>query len=172
MLKIAKDNLTIAQERQVKYANKKRRHEEFDKEDQVMLSTKHFISPIDKQRPTKKLTPKYVGPYTILDKLSVTAYKLDLPNSMKIHPVFYVSLLKKYQGNSNEFSRKVPPPPEIIVGNDKEYEVEMILNKRIIRNKPQYLIKWTGYPLYDATWEPLGNLNNAKELVKEFEENN
>ena len=48
----------------------------------------------------------------------------------------------------------------------------MILNKRIIRNKPQYLIKWTGYPLYDATWEPLGNLNNAKELVKEFEENN
>ena len=173
MIKIAKDNLTLAQERQTKYANKGRRHEEFNKGDQVMLSTKYFISPIDKQRPTKKFTSKYVGPYKVLEKLSTTAYKLELPASMKMHPVFHVSLIKPYKGNPAEFNRQTPPPPEVIIGsNDEEYEVEAILNKRIIRKKPQYLIKWTGYPLYDSTWEPLENLTNAKEMVKDFERNN
>ena len=50
-----------------------------------------------------------------------------------------------------------------------EYEVENILDKRIMRKKPQYLVKWLGYLLHDATWEPLKNLANADKKVKEFE---
>jgi Chromo (CHRromatin Organisation MOdifier) domain len=63
-------------------------------------------------------------------------------------------------------------PPAIVLPNteQEEYEVENILDKRTLRKKPQYLIKWLGYPLHDATWEPLENLGNAREKVKEYEE--
>ena len=39
--------------------------------------------------------------------------------------------------------------------NSEEYEVETILDKRTLKGKTQYLVKWIGYPLHDATWEPV-----------------
>jgi len=127
-------------------------------------------NPIDRNRPTKKLTPRFTGPYTIVKVISPVVYKLNLPETMKIHPVFHVSLLKPYQPSPDEFARPIPPPA--IVESDtgqEEYEVEAILDKRIIRKKTQYLVKWVGYPLHDATWEPVRNLSNAPEIIKEFE---
>ena len=168
MIKIAKDLLMEAQDRQTKYANQHRRHEEFNIGNKVLLSTRNINNPFDKQRPTKKLASKYIGPYTIIAKISPVVYKLNLPSSLKIHPVFHISLLKSYN-ESDEFERTSTPPPAIIIDNEEEYEVEYILDKRIIRKQPQYLVKWTGYPLYDATWEPLDNLNNASDLIKAFE---
>ena len=53
--------------------------------------------------------------------------------------------------------------------NQEEYEVEAILDKRILRNMPQYLIKWKGYPLHNVTWEPVHYLTNAQQKIKEFE---
>jgi hypothetical protein len=83
--------------------------------------------------------------------------------------VFHVSLLKPYK-ESDEFEREMQPPPTFITeDNQEEYEVEKILDKRIIHKKPQYLVKWFGYPLYDSTWEPIENLKNCKEKVKEYE---
>ena len=90
---------------------------------------------------------------------------------MRIYPVFHVSLLKLYQASPNEFVRPTPPPAVISPNTEQEeYEVETILDKRILRKKPQYLIKWLGYPLHDTTWEPLEHLNNAMKKVKVFEE--
>ena len=110
-----------------------------------------------------------MGPYKIVQVISPTAYKLDLPATMRIHPMFHVSLLKPYQA-SNEFLRPIPPPAITLSDFEhKEYKVKTILNKRVLRNKPQYLVKWMGYPLHDATWEPLEHLKNAREKVQEFE---
>jgi hypothetical protein len=171
MIQIAKDTLMMAQERQVKYSNQHRRYEEFKIRDKVLLSTQHINTPVDKYRPTKKLAPKYMGPFTISAVISATAYKLDLPANLKIHPVFHISLLKPYQEMSNEFIQLTPPPPPpiIISENEEEYEVEAILDKKLVRKKPYYLVKWKGYPLHDATWEPVENLKNTIEKVKEFE---
>ena len=96
MMKIAKDSLMEAQDRQTKYANQHRRHQEFKEGDQVLLSMRNINNPVDRQRPTKKLTNRFAGPYTITKVISATAYKLDLPATMKIHPVFHISLLKPY----------------------------------------------------------------------------
>ena len=169
MMKIAKDTLLLAQERQSKYANQHRRHIEYKIGDKVLLSTQNICSSVDKGRPAKKFNPKYIGPYKIAAEISKTAYKLELPTNLKIHPVFHVSLLKPYK-ESDEFEREIRPPPVFITeDNQEEYEVEKILDKRIIRKKPQYLVKWLGYPLYDATWEPVENLKNCQEKVKEYE---
>jgi Chromo (CHRromatin Organisation MOdifier) domain len=169
-MKIAKDSLMEAQDRQAKYANQHRRHQEFKEGDQVLLSMRNINNPVDRNRPTKKLTNRFAGPYTIIKVISTTAYKLDLPNTMKIHPVFHISLLKPYQPSPNDFERPTPPPAIIIPETDhEEFEVETILDKRTLRNKPQYLVKWLGYPLHDATWEPVENLENAKETIQKFE---
>jgi hypothetical protein len=49
-----------------------------------------------------------------------------------------------------------------------EHTVEKILESRVDRGKLWYHIQWKGYGPEDNTWEPEGNLANAKELVKEF----
>ena len=104
--------------------------------------------------------------------ISKVAYKLDLPSDLHIHPVFHVSLLKPYK-ESDDFDRDIPPPPIFIAEQQQtEYEVETILDKKTIRKKPFYLVKWLGYPLHEATWEPLTHVDNAMDLVNEFDSNN
>jgi hypothetical protein len=168
MIKTAKDALMEAQNKQQKYANQHRKFEEFEIGQKVLLSTRFINTLIDKQRPTRKLNAKYIGPFNIVNKISPVAYKLELPNNMKMHPVFHISLLKLYN-EDDEFNRPTPPPAIITSDNEEEYEVENILDKRIVRKQSQYLIKWAGYPLYDSTWEPLDNLKNAMKKVQAFE---
>ncbi len=51
---------------------------------------------------------------------------------------------------------------------DNEYEVEKIVDKRIKNGKIEYKIKWAGYSMNECTWEPMKNLESAKELVDEY----
>ena len=51
----------------------------------------------------------------------------------------------------------------------KLYEVETILDKRTVRGKTEYLIKWKGYSTGESTWEPLANLRNIKEIIQKYE---
>ena len=89
--------------------------------------------PIDRRRPTKKLSPRYCGPYTIIEKISPLVYKLELPATLRIHPVFHISVLKAYHEDaSKEFERQTSPPPIENVLQQDEYKVEDILDKRII----------------------------------------
>lgn len=50
---------------------------------------------------------------------------------------------------------------------DEAYEVEKIVNKRVVGNRTEYLVKWQGWSEKDNTWEPLKNLNCAK-LIEDF----
>ena len=134
-----------------------------------MLLAQNINNSIDKYKPTRKLSLKYLDSYTISAKISSTSYRLDLPSTLKIHPVFHVSMLKPYQ-QSEEFNHKVLPQPIIISESNKaKYKVKQILDKRLIYNKTQYLVKWLGYSLYDATWKPVENLKNVPKKLKEFE---
>jgi len=64
--------------------------------------------------------------------------------------------------------KKTLPKPVIIKG-EEEFEVEKILNKRMVRGKEKFLVRWKGYTAEEDTWENKKNLENAKELVEEFE---
>ena len=67
-----------------------------------------------------------------------------------------------------ERQKKIPPKPVIIEGK-VEFKVEKILNKRTVRGKKKFLVRWKGYIVEEDTWENRENLENAKELVEEFE---
>ena len=89
---------------------------------------------------------------------------------MLIHNVFYSGLLKKYQGDP---PKNPNPLPVILEDGATGYLVEAILRRRKVRKSYQYLVKWLGYPEYDASWEPRANLlKDVPDLVKEFDEKN
>jgi transposase InsO family protein len=161
MLNVAKNNLESASADQARYANLRRRPMSFDLHQHVLLSTKNLRLKDDRAR---KLTDKFIGPYQITERIGSHAYRLDIPNSLHIHPVFHVSLLKAYKGNVTE--QRLPP---LLVDDFVEYEVQRILDKRKTGRKVEYLVQWKGYPLHEATWEPVANLQNSKELIQDFE---
>jgi hypothetical protein len=53
---------------------------------------------------------------------------------------------------------------------EPEWEVEAILNKRTRGRKVFYLVKWKGYPMEEASWEPEDHLTNSQAVIREFEE--
>jgi len=150
-----------------KYADKKRLDiEEYKVGDLVMLSTKDLKYQIVGRR-TEKLTEKFVGPYKIKEIISSNAVKLELPSTVKIHLVVNVSRIRRYVGQVE--GQKKEQPALVIIEGEEEWEVERILNKRKVRGKDKYLVRWKGFTAESDTWEGRKNLENAKEAIKEFE---
>ena len=87
--------LRKTQEEMKRYADRGRKEtEEWKKGDRVLLSTKNLVF---KERPSKKLIERYVGPYAIEEVVSSNAVKLKLPHLMRIHPVVNVSQIVRYK---------------------------------------------------------------------------
>jgi hypothetical protein len=57
-----------------------------------------------------------------------------------------------------------------MVDNAEIYEVDYLLDSRIHRRRLQYLVKWTGYPEADSTWEHLSNEDNCQDAIRQFHE--
>jgi len=132
----------------------------------VLLSTKDLKYQMVGRR-TEKLTERFVGPYKVKAIILTNAIELELPNSIKIHPVVNVSRVWKYTSQV-EGQRKEKPQPVVIEG-EKEWEVEEIINKRWVRGREKYLVWWKGCTAEEDTWENKENLKNAMEAVDEFE---
>ncbi|XP_069145657.1 uncharacterized protein [Solanum lycopersicum] len=96
---IIRNQLQTAYSQQKSYADHRRRDSEFEKGDKVYLK----ISPLKglvRFGKKWKLTPRYVGPHEILKRVGKVAYELKLPSeSASVHPVFHVSMLKKFIGD-------------------------------------------------------------------------
>jgi len=116
------------QEDMKKYADRKRGEaDDYRVEDLVMWSTKNLKYQMVGRR-TEKLMERFMSPYRIKKIISSNAVELELPSTIKIHPVVNVSRICRYIGQV-EGQRKEQPAPVIIEG-EEEWEVERILNKR------------------------------------------
>jgi hypothetical protein len=163
MLQQAKQHLAVAKERQKTYADTKRRHCVFKEGDKVLVATKNISL---KGGGSRKLLPRYIGPFSITKSIRGVSYTLDLPKGLKIHPTFHISLLRLYREDP-AYLFKAPPLPEVIEG-DLEYEVEKLLNHRRMGDSLEFLIRWKGYQPCDDTWEPQANLKHCPKLLKEY----
>ena len=132
--------------------------------DQVWLEATHLKLP----NQGTKLNPKHYGPFKILKEISPVAFKLDLPISWTIHPVFHMSLLTPYVKTPAHGPNYSCPPPDLI-DNEEQYEVEQIRNHQLHGHSRmlQYLIKWQGYPESDNTWEPADQVHTP-DLLQEY----
>ncbi len=175
MLEKAKENLAAAQKKQAHYANKHRKQVQFKVGDKVLLSTAN----LNNEHRAPKLLSRFVGPFPIVRVVNDVSYELALPPSMsRLHPTFHVSKLKRWaQDTSAQFpgrSQDLAPPPPVYHDGEEKWEVEKVIRKRNRkvgrRTVVEYLVLWKGFPEWEKTWEPAGNLKAAKEAVKEFEQ--
>ncbi|KAL7108903.1 hypothetical protein ACP275_06G141700 [Erythranthe tilingii] len=110
----------------------------------------------------------------MIAKVGKVSYRLELPSSLKVHPIFHVSMLKPYHEDKEDPSRGEShrAPPIMIKSYDKEIE-EMLgrQQKRRSRVPPsiQYLIKWKGPPESEATWETMEYLWQFQDRLHLFE---
>jgi hypothetical protein len=163
----AAESLETARQRMLITANAKRRDEQFNVGDRVLLSTKHpwFQHTADGVR---KLIPAWVGPYPITRVNSKVTYTLELPEDIKCDNVFHVHLLKLYHSDTRQ---PLPPPTTLINGHD-EYAVEAVIDHRIkkLRSGPreEYKVAFTGYGPHCNKWLPVENLEGCKEAIADY----
>jgi len=128
--------LKKAQEDMKKQADQRRKEtEDWKRGDRVMLSTKDLVF---KERPARKLVDQYIGPYAIEDVVSSNVVKLQLPTSMRIHPVVNVSQIVWYKEQVG--GQKKEEGKLIKIEGVEEWEMERILNKRKVRGVEKYLV--------------------------------
>jgi hypothetical protein len=90
-----RENLRIAQSCQKSYADKRRRELKFDVGDHVYLKVS-LIHGTRRFRVRAKLAPRYIGPYPVIIRIGIVAYKIKLPEQLSdVHNVFHVSQLRK-----------------------------------------------------------------------------
>lgn len=75
----------------------------------------------------RKFQPRYIGPFEIEKKLSSVNYRLKLPETLRIHPTFHVSLLKKVAAGL----RVMLPPKPIQTKEGEEFEVKQIFDSKV-----------------------------------------
>ena len=161
----AKAALAKSKDDMARYYNQRRiPAPEFQPGDKVYLDA----TDIKTTRPSRKLSHKHLGPFSIERKVGNNAYRLRLPPSMsRIHPVFNVIKLTPAPEDPIVGRRAAPPPlPEIIDG-EEEWVVEEILDSKMMNRKLRYLVKWKGFSVEHNSWEPWDHVH-APDLVADF----
>ena len=127
-----------------------------------MLNTKTFR--LKKPAPSEKFLPLYCGSFRITERIGLSAYKLALPATCRIHPVVHVSKLWRYLARPG----KVQPPPPILLEISEQFKVLDILTHRGNKPRRQYLVQWKGLDVLDNTWEPESSLSACSELLSAY----
>ncbi|KAK5771462.1 hypothetical protein PVK06_047666 [Gossypium arboreum] len=161
-VKVIRDCLKAASDRQKSYADLKRKEMEFQVGDKVFLKVSPWKKVLRFGR-KGKLSPRFIGPYEIIEKVGSVAYRLALPPELeKIHDVFHVSMLCRYCSNPSH----IISPTEIELRPDMTYEEEpiKILAREVkqLRNKSVALVKvlWQMHEVEETTWEPEETMRN------------
>jgi hypothetical protein len=149
-------------------ANKHRREVVFKVGDKVRLSTANLRLP---STMSKKLVARYLGPFTVEKVVNPVAYKLKLPSSLKIHPVFHVSVLQPWRVDHEHPEHVHPGPPQALDAEDGQWLVEKLLDKRVVRcgrkQVVEYLVRWKGFGPEDDLWTPQRDV--GADLFAEYE---
>jgi hypothetical protein len=163
-VRMVRENLWVAQSRQKSYADHRRIELSFEVGDFVYLK----VSPMRGLHHSKvwgKLTPRFTGPFKILEKRGEVAYQLELPPQLSdVHVVFHVSQLKKCL----RMPKEQLPLEDLYAKEDlsyQEYPVKILgTSERVTRNKKFKLCKvqWSHHTEEEATWK------REEELKAEF----
>ncbi|KAL5548319.1 hypothetical protein UlMin_003550 [Ulmus minor] len=114
--------MKTAQSRQKSYVDKRRQPLEFQVGDSVFLKVAPMKG-IMRFRKKGKLSPRYIGPFEILERIGKVAYKLALPPDLSaVHNVFHVSMLRKYVSDPSHVLENKP----IDVREDLTYEEQLV----------------------------------------------
>jgi hypothetical protein len=142
-----------------------RRDVQFAAGDQVLLDTEHTPLPS-----RSLLSPRWMGPFTVLACTAPNTYRLDIPAAWRVFPEFNVERLRPYLRRPDSLGGDAgPPPPVIGADGGPEHEVRELLRLKMRYGRPYVLVRWAGRDASGDTWEPLDNLTNCAEAIAAFE---
>ncbi|XP_070660565.1 uncharacterized protein [Malus domestica] len=154
-LMVIKSNLKAAQGRQKSLADKHATDRKYDVDDWVFLKLSPWKGVVRFGK-KGKLSPRYIGPYMIIERVDEVAYRLELPPKLsKMHDVFHVSMLRHYVSDP---SHVIPHQP-LEINPDLTYDEEPVTlldwKDKELRNKTVCLVKvlWRNDSVVEATWE-------------------
>ena len=161
-IQLIRDRLKEAQDRQKSYADLKREPIEYNVGDNVFLK----ISPwkgVLRFGKRGKLSPRYIGPYEVIERVGPVAYRLALPIELsQIHNVFHVSMLRRYRSDPSHILQTQP----LELKDDLSYEEKPVAvvarETKVLRNKTIPLVKvlWKHHGREEATWEREEDMRN------------
>ncbi|CAN6688431.1 unnamed protein product [Malus baccata var. baccata] len=153
-IQVIKSNLKAAQDRQKSLTDRHATNRVYDVGDWVFLKLSPWRSVVRFGK-RGKLSPRYIGPYEITEKIGEVAYRLELhPELSKVHNVFHVSMLRHYISDPLH----VIPPQPLEINPDLTYDEEPVTildwKDKVLRNKTVSLVKvlWN-HSVEEATWE-------------------
>lgn len=151
-----KIHLAAAQNRMKMQADKRRTERTFVVGEQVLLKLQPYTQSSMVNHQCPKLAFKFFGPFRVLEKVGLVAYRLELPAHSSIHPVFHVSQIKGYTPDFTPVFTELPHIPALDM---EDTEPEEILDRRLVKKGnaaiPQVLVKWKGIPATSATCEDM-----------------
>jgi hypothetical protein len=148
----AHDSIIEARAKQTRSANRHRRPAPFVKGDLVYISTKNMS--VAKGR-ARKLVPKYIGPYRILEDFGNSSFRIDLPANLKsrgLHNVFHASLLRIHAPNDDRlFPGRLDVQLDVLGGTEGEWLVDRIRSHTGQGANAWFEVLWKSG---DVTWLP------------------
>ena len=122
-----------------------------------------------------KFMPRFDGPYDILQSFpESSSYKLKLPPTSKVHPMFYIAQLRTHVANDDDLfpgRAHIPPKPLVTTDGTTEYFIDRILDRRPRRRGHQFLVRWSGYGPEHDLWLPRSELLETEALASYEAEN-
>jgi hypothetical protein len=152
-------HLHRAQQRMKHQADKHRSEREFAVGDMVYLRLQPYIQSSVAPRSNQKLSFRFFGPFQIVARVGAVAYKLNLPDECRIHPVVHVSQLKRFVPPTTVLESDLsalPADPEEAV-----FPIQLLSSRMIQKGASsitQVKVHWTSLPSSLATWEELHDL--------------
>jgi hypothetical protein len=125
----------------------------------VFLKLQPYIQTSVAARGNQKLAFKFFGPFKVLEKIGAVAYKLELPASATIHPVFHVSQLKAAPPSNQQVCPFLPDLSSV-----HHVPKKILQRRRKSDGQPPYtdvLVKWSDLPVELATWENLDDMKRC-----------
>ncbi|RLM91723.1 hypothetical protein C2845_PM08G11800 [Panicum miliaceum] len=153
MTELVRQHLLLSKQRMKKQADQKRSERQFQVGDMVFVKLQPYVQLSVASRSCNKLAFKFFGPFRILARIGSVAYRLELPTSSSMHPVFHVSQLKMVVGTDHVVSASLPD--ERAQWSVPERIHQKRLTQKGLRPVTQVLVKWSMLPASLATWEDL-----------------
>jgi hypothetical protein len=155
-VRLIRDKLKAAHDRQKSYADLKRKEIEFNVGDRVFLKVSPWKKVFRFGR-KGKLSPRFIGPYEVIERVGPVAYRMELPQELeRIHNVFHVSMLRRYRSDPSHvlFVEVIELQPDLTFEEEPveilAYDVKEFRRKSI----PIVKVLWRNHSTEEATWEP------------------